>query len=152
MKVRYQDTPEAPPYSPEDDYIVVVIGCEQGFTPKGDEKVELKVRIESTGSHIYETLSDKAQWKIDSFIRACFDVKKGEDVELTEGNVCGRRGWAHVIVDEYQGKKRNKIQRWLAKEKLPRDETLIPKLVGSEPPPLDDRAPWPEGTTEKAPF
>jgi hypothetical protein len=128
MKHTFQDVPEAPPFSPENDYILVVIACEKGYTPKGDEKVELKLRIEETGSVLYETLSGNAVWKIESFIRACgIAAAKGDEVNLTEPNLIGRRGWAHVFIDTWKDKKHNKVQRWLNKEKLPRDMSLVPK-------------------------
>lgn len=87
------------------DYILEVIACEFGVTKsKGDEKMELQLQVEGRDAKFYETLTftEKAAWKIDTFVKSCNLLidgkppKKDQPIEFTETMVVGLRGWATV--------------------------------------------------------
>jgi len=125
---------------PEGNYILEVVGVEFGLTrERGDDKMELELKVDGKDCRIYETLTftPKVEWKIDTFVKSCNllidgrSPKKGEAIDFSEELVIGLRGWATVFVDEYtpknsaDGKKKkiNKVRTWLTdKEKLPRRE------------------------------
>jgi hypothetical protein len=77
--------------------------------------IELKLRT-SPGSYLYDFLVfiPNAFWKIDSFRAATGEVvSPEEDVEITADDLIGRTGKARLSVEEYNGKKRNKVAAWL---------------------------------------
>lgn len=116
---------------PAGDYILEVVKCEFGIVASGNssgsEKMELTLQVEGKDTRLFETLtfSEKAAWKIDTFVKACNLLIDGkppvlnQPIDFTEPMVVGLRGWATLFVDEYQGKKRNKVRVWITnKEKL----------------------------------
>lgn len=120
---------------PDGDYILEVIACEFGLTKKGDDKMELKVRVESNPNcSFFETLTftKAAEWKIDTFVKstnlliAGEKPKKGEAIDFSAGLVVGLRGWATVGRESFVGKDgkqktKNKVAVWLTdREKLPK--------------------------------
>ena len=107
---------ERPDHVEPGDYEVEVVAASETVSHNGHEMIELKLRT-SEGSYLYDFLvfTEKAFWKIDAFRAATGDeVIPGEDVEFTADDTIGRTGMARLAVEEYNGRKRNKVIAWLA--------------------------------------
>ena len=106
---------ERPDFVDPGDYQVEVIDAIETVSKTGHEMIELKLRT-SPGSYLYDFLVfiPNAFWKIDSFRAATGEVvSPEEDVEITADDLIGRTGKARLSVEEYNGKKRNKVTAWL---------------------------------------
>jgi hypothetical protein len=106
---------ERPDFVDPGDYQVEVIDAIETVSKTGHEMIELKLRT-SPGSYLYDFLVfiPNAFWKIDSFRAATGEVvSPEEDVEITADDLIGRNGKARLSVEEYNGKKRNKVTAWL---------------------------------------
>ena len=106
---------ERPDFVEPGDYQVEVIDAIETVSKTGHEMIELKLRT-SAGSYLYDFLVfiPNAFWKIDSFRAATGEeVAPEDDVEITGDDLIGRTGTVRLIVEEYNGKKRNKVAAWL---------------------------------------
>ena len=106
---------ERPDFVEPGDYQVEIIDAIETVSKTGHEMIELKLRT-SPGSYLYDFLVfiPNAFWKIDSFRAATGEeVSPEEDVEITADDLIGRTGKARLSVEEYNGKKRNKVAAWL---------------------------------------
>jgi hypothetical protein len=106
---------ERPDFVDPGDYQVEVIDAIETVSKTGHEMIELKLRT-SAGSYLYDFLVfiPNAFWKIDSFRAATGEeVTPEDDVEITADDLIGRTGTTRLIVEEYNGKKRNKVAAWL---------------------------------------
>lgn len=117
MPSYHANTPsERPDHVEPGDYLVEVIDAAETISKGGHEMIELKLRTES-GSYLYDFLVfiPSAFWKIDAFRAATGEVVTPEqDVEITADDLIGRTGRARLTLEEYNGKKRNKVAAWLA--------------------------------------
>jgi hypothetical protein len=99
------------------DYTVEILGAEESISQKShNEMIELKLKVEPSGAILYDNLvfTANAFWKIDAFRAATGEkVTPDEDVEIIADDLIGRTGRARLIVEEYNGKKRNKVAAWL---------------------------------------
>ena len=106
---------ERPDHVEAGDYEVEVIDAIETVSKTGHEMIELKLKT-TAGSILYDFLVfiPNAFWKIDSFRAATGEaVTPEDDVEITGDDLIGRTGNARLIVEEYKGKKRNKVAAWL---------------------------------------
>ena len=107
---------ERPDHVEPGDYRVEVVDAVETTSKRGHEMIELKLRTEA-GSYLYDFLVfiPSAFWKIDAFRAATGEnVTPEEDVEITADDLVGRTGTARLSVEEYNGRKRNKVAAWLA--------------------------------------
>jgi len=117
---------ERPDFVDPGDYQVEIIDAIETVSKTGHEMIELKLRT-SSGSYLYDFLVfiPNAFWKIDSFRAATGEVvSPEEDVEITADDLIGRTGKARLTVEEYNGKKRNKVAAWLPAKP---GESIAPK-------------------------
>jgi hypothetical protein len=109
---------ERPDFVEPGDYQVEVIDAIETVSKGGHEMIELKLRT-SAGSYLYDFLVfiPNAFWKIDSFRAATGEeVTPEDDVEIIADDLIGRTGTVRLIVEEYNGKKRNKVASWLTRK------------------------------------
>ena len=106
---------ERPDHVEAGDHEVEVVDATETLSRSNHEMIELKLRTES-GSYLYDFLVfiPSAFWKIDAFRAATGEaVTPEQDVEIVADDLIGRTGKARLTVEEYNGRKRNKVAAWL---------------------------------------
>jgi hypothetical protein len=126
---------ERPDHVEPGDYEVEIVDAIETISKSGHEMIELKLKT-SAGSYLYDFLVfiPSAFWKIDSFRAATGeDVTPEQDVEITADHVVGRTGTTRLVVEEYNGKKRNKVAAWLTGNAKPATQPQTPRSNDNEP-------------------
>ena len=126
---------ERPEFVEPGDYQVEVIDAIETISKGGHDMIELKLKT-SAGSYLYDFLVfiPTAFWKIDSFRAATGeDVKPDQDVEISADHVIGRTGTARLTVEEYNGKKRNKVAAWIVGNTKPSAQPQPVRRSDNEP-------------------
>ena len=99
------------------EYLLTVIeAIETVSKNSGDEMIKLHLEVEGHGCRLFDYLvaSESSAWKLDTFRKAIGEaVVEGEEVELHAARLVGRRGYARLKVETYQGKDSNKVEFWL---------------------------------------
>jgi len=106
---------ERPDHVEAGDYEVEVVDAIETLSKSNHEMIELKLRTEA-GSYLYDFLVfiPSAFWKIDAFRAATGEaVTPEQDVEIVADDLIGRTGKARLAVEEYNGRKRNKVAAWI---------------------------------------
>jgi hypothetical protein len=70
------------------------------------------------GSLVYDFLvfTPSAFWKIDAFRIATGEtLVPDEDVNLTANDLIGRTGRVRLVIEEFNGRQRNKLAAWLTR-------------------------------------
>ena len=145
MKYTSQNADNLPRFVPNGDYLVTVIEASETLSKAGDDMIKLKLEVEGHGVHLYDYLvaTESSFWKIDTFRKAIGDrVVEGEEVELTAAALEGRQGHARLRIEEYQGKKNNKVELWIT-DRVPTAtaKTTPPATVQAQPK-VDDDVPF----------
>lgn len=99
------------------EYTAEVVNAEETFSQKGHEMIELKLRVQPSGATLFDHLvfMETAFWKIDTFRAATGEnVGADQEVEIRADDLIGRTGRVRLIVEEFNGRKRNKVAAWLA--------------------------------------
>jgi len=110
------DIATRPDFVEPGDYTVEVIHAEETVSQKGHDMIELKLRVEPSGAILFDHLvfMPNSFWKIDAFRVATGEaVTPDEDVEIIADDLIGRTGRVRLMVEEYKGRKRNKVAAWL---------------------------------------
>ena len=126
---------ERPEFVEPGDYQVEIIDAIETISKGGHDMIELKLKT-SAGSYLYDFLVfiPTAFWKIDSFRAATGeDVKPDQDVEISTDHVIGRTGTARLTVEEYNGKKRNKVAAWIVGTTKPSAQPQPARRSDNEP-------------------
>jgi len=131
-----------PDYIEPGDYTVEVINAEETISKSRNDMIDLKLKVEPCGVILYDCLvfTPSAFWKIDAFRAATGEtVRPNEEVEIMADELIGRRGRVRLVVEEYNGRKRNKVAAWL----LPvRDAKPPSKPQSTKEEPDDDNIPF----------
>ena len=105
-----------PEYVPVGEYEVEVIGAKEKRSGNQNDMIELKL-VTPEGAIFFDHLvfNEKCAWKIDAFRGATGEtVTEGEDVNLEASDLIGRKGMARLTIEEFDGRKSNKVGAWLA--------------------------------------
>lgn len=108
-----------PDHVPAGDYTVEVLNAEESVSKQGNDLIELKLKVEPSGAICFDNLvfTPNAFWKIDAFRASTGEkVVPDEDVNIECDELIGRKGRARLTVEEYNGRKRNKVAAWLLPE------------------------------------
>lgn len=130
-------------FVPAGDYVLGVEKAEMALSKKGDPQINMELRVMksdgSQGPKIFDYLGfdEKRAFKISNLLAATQKApSKGTqltiDEEFLAKNIVGALCWATLSVDEYQGRKSNKVMRYITNPKddpykLYRNETAEPK-------------------------
>ena len=112
---RASEIPERPDHLAAGDYSVEVIDAIETMSKNGHDMIELKLKTHE-GALVYDFLvfTPNAFWKIDAFRAATGEtVTADQEVDLTADDLIGRLGRVRLVVEEYNGRKRNKVVAWL---------------------------------------
>ena len=126
---------ERPEFVEPGDYQVEIIDAIETISKGGHDMIELKLKT-SAGSYLYDFLVfiPTAFWKIDAFRAATGEeVKPDQDVEISADHVIGRTGTARLTVEEYNGKKRNKVAAWIVGNTKPSAQPQPAPSKSNEP-------------------
>lgn len=107
----------------EGNYLLAIIGAEEKTSGAGNEMIECKCEVigsqaegveiaDGEGAIVYDYLvfSEETAWKIDDFRRALGEtIVVDEEVEIRPEDIEGKSFEAHLIIETYKGKKKNKI-------------------------------------------
>jgi hypothetical protein len=157
MKFKKED-PKLFTLKPEGDYLLEVVETEKaisnGAKTRGIEQAELKCKFVRDGGYLFDTLTvpqdetlddetrDFLENRVNTFlVSTSFPLEEGESInaDMIADMSPGLRGWARVIIDEYNNKKKNKVLFWYTdKEKFPRTQTPAPAPATEE----EEPAPW----------
>ena len=130
MKYVSNNAENLPRLVPAGDYLLTVLEAAETVSQNGTEMIKLKLEVEGHGVRLFDYLvaSESSYWKIDTFRKAIGEaVTQGEEVELVAANLEGRQGYARLRIEDYQGKRNNKVDMWLTKR--PPSRSVAPKPV-----------------------
>ena len=105
------------------NYELEIVDHEFGITQKGDDKLTLRLVNEEGDCYVWCHLmfTEKTSWKVKSLLRALNIGEEGVEVDVNE-DMCSRmkgtKVWANVNIDEYNGKRNNRITRFYAERPL----------------------------------
>ena len=105
-----------PDFAPAGDYEIEVLNAEESVSKAGNDQIELKLKALPDGAVFFDHLvfTESSFWKIDAFRAAIGEkVMPDQDVEIHADDLIGRKGRARLTIEEYNGRKRNKIAAWL---------------------------------------
>ena len=105
-----------PEYVNHGEYSVEITGAEETISKNKNDMIELRLKVAPDGVVLFDHLvfADSSFWKIDAF-RASIGEKvvPGEEIDIIADDLIGRTGKVRLIVEDYQGRKRNKVAAWL---------------------------------------
>lgn len=105
------------------DYKLKVIEAEEDTSKAGNDMIKLKLRIIKSdggdGPALFDYLvfSESSLWRVDAFLKSC-DQHPGEGVkvDIDPTAIIGWECEAKLAVDDYDGKKSNKVAAYLFDE------------------------------------
>ena len=121
------------------EYTAEVVNAEETVSQKGSDMIELKLRVQPSGATLFDHLvfMETAFWKIDAFRAATGEnVTPDQEIEIRGDDLIGRTGRVRLIVEEFNGRKRNKVAAWLTPK--PANTALASANANINPKPKDD--------------
>jgi uncharacterized protein DUF669 len=131
---------------PEGVYDFTVMDAVNKQSQSGNDMIELQLIIKGPDGQenkVYDNLvfTSKASWKIDHFrIASGETLVKGQSVEFNDTDCLDRTGKCYVIVDNYEGRERNKVDDYLDPAAINNSHTSQQAVKPQKPasPPIDD--------------
>lgn len=121
-----------PEYVQSGEYNVEVINAEECVSSKGNDMIELRLKSLPDGAIFFDHLvfAENSAWKIDAF-RASIgeEIIPGQEVDLHADDLIGKQGRARLIVEEYNGRKRNKVAAWIIPQVQSKEEVSDDHIV-----------------------
>lgn len=105
--------------APEGDYMLVIKEVRPKITDAGDQMFGVRMEIDDAnewlGTIVWHNVVFLAPGKkgrgFALWFLKCIGEPHKDKFDIVPGNWIGKRLRAHVVVDQYQGKARNKVQR-----------------------------------------
>lgn len=120
---------------PEADYPFKVVNAKETTAMRsGNPMIELTLNFDGES-----TVTDRlvftpaAYWRIDAFRECTGEVLGTGNVSFEAEHCIGRTGWAHLVVDEMDGRKRNQVGHYL-------HPSAVSKAKPGAPPPVVNAA------------
>jgi hypothetical protein len=113
---RSGDNSPRPDYVEAGEYNVEVLDAIESISSAGNEMIQLKLKALPSGAVFYDHLvfTESSYWKVDLFRSSIGEkIETGVEVEVRCDDLIGRRGRARLIVEEFGGRKKNKVAAWL---------------------------------------
>lgn len=113
-------------------YLLQIVDSEETVSSSGNDMVKLKLAIvrggRASGRTMLDNLvfSEAAQWKFDN-LHDALEVEEGKDIDYRYYK--GKKVYASVISEEYNGNINNKVKTYLNQDMA---RTLLEKQVGAE--------------------
>jgi len=130
---------------PAGEYAVKIIDAQDTWSKAGNAMIELTLAIKGAAEigRTWEYLSgsESGLWKVEEFLRAIGHYPgKGQPFDLKAPALVGLKARAVVGVEEWNGKEKNKIAKWIAAPA----QTPFPVPATAPPPaPRYDNSPPP---------
>jgi hypothetical protein len=105
------------------EYNFHVVGARGRVSSKENYMIELKLQLDG-GSIVYDNLvfTPKSYFKIDQFRASTGEtLDPGAEIDFDADSCLDRYGWANIIIDEWEGKKRNAVKAYIVKK----DEKVV---------------------------
>jgi hypothetical protein len=104
----------------EGDYKFTIERAIAKVSSNGNEMIEVWLRLPGGALAIDNLVfTENSGWKIDQFRESIGElILPGEEVEVLPSELIGKTGYAHIVVDEWQGKKKNKVGSYLAPDNV----------------------------------
>lgn len=108
---------------PAGEYTLRVIEAEEDTSKQGNDMLKLKLRVvrddgrDGPALFDYLVFSENSFWKIDAFLKSAGQHPgEGEEVNIDPEQCIGWEVRAELKVDNYNGKKSNKVESYLFEE------------------------------------
>ena len=120
---------------PEADYPFKVVNAKETTAMRsGNPMIELTLNFDGES-----TVTDRlvftpaAYWRIDAFRECTGEVLGTGNISFEAEHCIGRTGWAHLTIDEQDGRKRNQVGHYI-------HPSAVSKAKGAPPPAMNAAA------------
>lgn len=98
------------------NYELIVTDCKESQTKGGHDQFQMVLKTPDPNTYVTDNLvfSEAAAWKVSQFMRGTgVRLEEGEDINVTPDDVIGKALVAKVIIEKYNAKDYNKVERYL---------------------------------------
>jgi hypothetical protein len=115
---------QEPTILPDGFYWFRIKNAKENTSTKGNNKIELEIEIQGSPTIVYEnlTFSEKSFWRIDEFRTATGEkLASSGEVTFNAEDCIARTGCCELFTDEFDGRRRNKVTRFMHPDAVPAD-------------------------------
>ena len=127
----YEAGTGGPAYVEPAIYEFEVVEAKEKVSGNSNDMIELCLEV-GEGTKVYDHLvfARSSYWKIDAF-RDCIGESIGSGKRSLDASDCvGKRGRVRLILEQFEGRTRNKVGEYLPPERRTKEATQIPKPPG----------------------